>query len=124
VHTPRLCRSSPIKKGHPIPSGNLYHDFFVDLAVTFDAGSKSVEDIKCIISSTADLVAQARKEPGLSVDFSGTHCQADDDNCGSNVAASDIFGDDAMAKQVQALKRRDDSSNRFPFHPFSKILHR
>jgi ABC-type lipoprotein export system ATPase subunit len=66
------------------------------------------------------LVGKARTVDGLSVDFSGTHSQPDDE--GSNVLAGVIFGTPAMAEKVESLKKKVDPTNRFRFHPFAKFL--
>ena len=63
---------------------------------------------------------RARNVDNLTVDFSGTHSQPDDADY--MVSASDIFGTEAMAENVKALKKKMDRNNRFRFHPFAKLI--
>jgi len=103
-----------------LPSGNCYHQFFVDLITLYDAKGKSLEECTEIAMLTQQVVDKARHVDGLSVDFSGTHSQPDD--IGSFVSPSAIFGTEAMADLVRALKQTVDPANRFRFHPFAKLL--
>jgi FAD/FMN-containing dehydrogenase len=103
-----------------IASGNCHHQFFVDFITLYDAKNKSVEERQIIADLTNRIVDKARDVDGLSVDFSGTHSQPDDVN--SYVSSSAIFGTEAMAESVKALKKKVDPNNRFRFHPFAKLL--
>ena len=103
-----------------LPSGNCHHQFFVDLITLYDAKDKSVQERKEIADLTKRVIDNARKVDGLSVDFSGTHSQPDDAN--SSVSSSLIFGTEAMAESVKALKKKVDPNNRLRFHPFAKLL--
>lgn len=103
-----------------IPSGNCHHQFFVSLLTVYDAKNKSFDERQAIVDATNHLVDQAREVDGLSVDFSGTHSQPDDVN--RSASPSVIFGTQAMADSVTALKKKVDPSNRFRFHPFAKFL--
>ncbi|MFM8282522.1 MAG: hypothetical protein ACKOCW_03095, partial [Planctomycetaceae bacterium] len=67
-----------------------------------------------------EAIEQARRQDGLTVDFSGTHSQPDDP--GVPVAPAVIFGSAAMAATVGRLKRQVDPANRFRFHPYARIL--
>ena len=108
------------QSGTPVPSGNCRHAFFVDLVTLYDAQSKNAEERKAIVDKTNAVVDQARKVPGLGVDFSGTHSQPDD--VGRSAKAAEIFGSAEMATKVQTMKRRVDPNNRFRFHPFAKFI--
>jgi FAD/FMN-containing dehydrogenase len=103
-----------------LPSGNCHHQFFVDLITLYDAQDKSIEERKEIADLTKRIIDKAREVDGLSVDFSGTHSQPDDVN--SSVSSSMIFGTEAMAESVKALKKKVDPNNRLRFHPFAKLL--
>ena len=103
-----------------LPSGNCHHQFFVDLITLYDAQDKSIEERKEIADLTKRIIDKAREVDGLSVDFSGTHSQPDDAN--SSVSSSVIFGTEAMAESVKALKKKVDPNNRLRFHPFAKLL--
>ena len=103
-----------------VPSGNCHHQFFVDLITLYDAKHKTVDERQVIADLTKRLVDKARDVDGLSVDFSGTHSQPDD--VGSSASASMIFGTEAMAEAIKALKKKVDPNNRFRFHPFAKLL--
>jgi hypothetical protein len=65
-------------------------------------------------------VEKARNVDNLTVDFSGTHSQPDDADY--MVSAPDIFGTEAMAENIKALKKKMDRNNRFRFHPFAKLI--
>lgn len=106
--------------GPMIPSGNCHHEFFVDLVTTYDANSKTPAERQEIVDLTNRVIDNARKLNGLEVDFSGTHSQPDD--VGRSTVASEIFGSEAMATRVQALKKKVDPNNRFRFHPFTKFI--
>ena len=103
-----------------LPSGNCHHQFFVDLITLYDAQDKSVKERKEIADLTKRIIDKAREVDGLSVDFSGTHSQPDDAK--SSVSSSVIFGTEAMAESVKALKKKVDPNNRLRFHPFAKLL--
>jgi FAD/FMN-containing dehydrogenase len=110
-----------IRKGTKVPSGNMYNDFFVDLIVIYDAGSKTIDERKLIAEKTSRVVANARQQEScLVVDFSGTHSQLDDND--HPVKAVEIFGGESQAKMVKAMKDELDPHNRFRFHPFARIL--
>ena len=106
--------------GTRLPTGNCHHTFFVDLITLYDAKHKTVDERQVIADLTKRLVDKARDVDGLSVDFSGTHSQPDD--VGSSASASMIFGTEAMAEAIKALKKKVDPNNRFRFHPFAKLL--
>ena len=103
-----------------LPSGNCYHLFFVDLVTMYDTKGKTVGERQEIADLTTRVIDQARDVDGLTVDFSGTHSQPDD--VGSSAVASIIFGTEAMAESVTALKKQFDPHNRFRFHPYAKFL--
>jgi len=103
-----------------IPTGNCQHQFFVDTVTLYDAKHKTADQRQVIADLVKRLVGRARTVDGLSVDFSGTHSQPDDE--GSNVLAGVIFGTPAMAEKVESLKKKVDPTNRFRFHPFAKFL--
>jgi len=108
------------EKGPRLPSGNCHHAFFVDLVTLYDAGSKSSIERQAIVDLTNRVVDKSRAVPGLSVDFSGTHSQPDD--VGRSAVASEIFGTQAMATNIQKQKITVDPHNRFRFHPYSKFI--
>jgi FAD/FMN-containing dehydrogenase len=103
-----------------LPSGNCHHLFFVDLVTMYDTKGKTVGERQEIADLTTKVIDQARDVDGLTVDFSGTHSQPDD--VGSSAVASIIFGTEAMAESVTALKKQLDPHNRFRFHPYAKFL--
>ena len=103
-----------------LPSGNCHHLFFVDLVTMYDTKGKTVGERQEIADLTTRVIDQARDVDGLTVDFSGTHSQPDD--VGSSAVASIIFGTEAMAESVTALKKQLDPHNRFRFHPYAKFL--
>ena len=103
-----------------LPSGNCHHPFFVDMITLYDAKGKTLAERQEIALLTQRVVEKARHVHGLSLDFSGTHSQPDDDN--SFVAPAGIFGSPAMAERVRALKKTVDPANRFRFHPFARLL--
>ena len=103
-----------------IPSGNCRHRFFVDLITLYDAKDKTTAERREIADRTRRVIDSARTVEGLSVDFSGTHSQADDP--GSAVSPAVIFGTEAMAEAIRGLKKKFDPDNRFRFHPFAKFL--
>ena len=103
-----------------LPSGNCHHLFFVDLVTMYDTKGKTVGERQEIADLTTRVIDQARDVDGLTVDFSGTHSQPDD--VGSSAVASIIFGTEAMAESVTALKKQFDPHNRFRFHPYAKFL--
>ncbi len=107
-------------KGPRLPTGNCHHAFFVDLISMYDAKNKTVEERQAIVDRTNSVMATARTVDGLSVDLSGTHSQPDD--VGASAVASVIFGTQASADSVTAMKKRMDPSNRFRFHPFAKFV--
>ena len=106
--------------GTRIPTGNCHHTFFVDLITQYDAKDKTGDERQAIVDLTNLVVDQAREVDGLTVDFSGTHSQPDDVD--RSASSSVIFGTDAMAETVKALKMRTDPKNRLRFHPFAKFL--
>ena len=106
--------------GTKLPSGNCHHTFFADLITLYDAGSKTADERQAIADLTRRLVEKARNVDNLTVDFSGTHSQPDDADY--MVSAHDIFGTEAMAENVKALKKKTDRNNRFRFHPFAKLI--
>ena len=103
-----------------LPTGNCQHQFFVDIVTLYDAQNKTADQRQVIADLVKRLVARARTVDGLSVDFSGTHSQPDDE--GANVLAGVIFGTQAMAEKVESQKNKVDPTNRFRFHPFAKFL--
>jgi FAD/FMN-containing dehydrogenase len=103
-----------------LPSGNCHHLFFVDLVTMYDTKGKTVGERQEIADLTTRVIDQARDVNGLTVDFSGTHSQPDDVD--SSALASIIFGTEAMADYVTALKKQFDPHNRFRFHPYAKFL--
>ena len=106
--------------GARLPSGNCHHTFFVDLITLYDAKNKTGDERQAIVDLTKRVIDKARGVDGLTVDFSGTHSQPDDVD--RSVSPSVIFGTEAMAESVKALKRKMDPNNRLRFHPFAKIL--
>ena len=106
--------------GPKLPSGNCHHTFFADLITLYDAGKKTAGERQAIADLTRRLVEKARNVDNLTVDFSGTHSQPDDADY--MVSARDIFGTEAMAENVKALKKKMDRNNRFRFHPFAKLI--
>ncbi|MFM8809939.1 MAG: FAD-binding oxidoreductase [Chthoniobacterales bacterium] len=106
--------------GTKLPSGNCHHTFFADLITLYDAGKKTAGERQAIADLTRRLVEKARNVDNLTVDFSGTHSQPDDADY--MVSARDIFGTEAMAENVKALKKKTDRNNRFKFHPFAKLI--
>jgi hypothetical protein len=94
--------------------------FFVDLMTIYDAKNKTLAERQAIADMTNRLIRKAREVEGLSVDFSGTHSQPDDEE--NSTMPSVIFGSDEMAEMVRSLKKKVDSNNRFRFHPFAKLL--
>ncbi len=106
--------------GPKLPSGNCHHTFFADLITLYDAGKKKAGERQAIADLTRRLVEKARNVDNLTVDFSGTHSQPDDADY--MVSAADIFGTEAMAENVKALKKKMDRNNRFRFHPFAKLI--
>ena len=86
----------------------------------YDAKGKTLAERQEIALLTQRVVEKARHVHGLSLDFSGTHSQPDDDN--SFVAPAGIFGSPAMAERVRALKKTVDPANRFRFHPYARLL--
>jgi hypothetical protein len=90
--------------GTKLPSGNCHHTFFADLITLYDAGKKTAGERQAIADLTRRLVEKARNVDNLTVDFSGTHSQPDDADY--MVSAPDIFGTEAMAENVKALKRK------------------
>lgn len=106
--------------GTRLPTGNCHHTFFVDLITQYDAEDKTVEQRQAIVDLTKVVINKARDVDGLTVDFSGTHSQPDDMD--RTALSSDIFGTQAMAEALQALKKKTDPNNRLRFHPFAKLL--
>jgi FAD/FMN-containing dehydrogenase len=106
--------------GTRLPTGNCHHTFFVDVITQYDAKDKTGDERQTIVDLTNLVVDQAREVDGLAVDFSGTHSQPDDVD--RSASSSVIFGTQAMAETVQALKKRTDPNNRLRFHPFAKFL--
>lgn len=106
--------------GTRLPTGNCHHTFFVDLITQYDAKDKTCDERQAIVDLTNLVVDQAREVDGLEVDFSGTHSQPDDVD--RSASSSVIFGTEAMAETVKALKKRTDPNNRLRFHPFAKFL--
>jgi hypothetical protein len=109
-----------IRSKNEIPSGNRYHQFFVDMITLYDSKEKTVRERQFIADLSSRVVEKARKVSGLTVDFSGTHSQPDD--VGTAVSPSNIFGTEALANKVKELKNKVDPENRFRFHPFAKIV--
>ena len=106
--------------GTKLPSGNCQHAFFVDLITLYDVGKKSAQERQTIVDLTKQVIDKARSVAGLAVDFSGTHSQADDLDRSAQAAV--IFGTEAMAATVKALKAKVDPDNRLRFHPFAKFV--
>ena len=106
--------------GARLPSGNCHHTFFVDLITLYDAKNKTGDERQAIVDLTKRVIDKARVVDGLTVDFSGTHSQPDD--LDRTASPSVIFGTEAMATSVKALKTKLDPNNRLRFHPFAKIL--
>jgi hypothetical protein len=106
--------------GPKLPSGNCHHTFFADLITLYDAGKKKAGERQAIADLTRRLVEKARNVDNLTVDFSGTHSQPDDADY--MISAADIFGTEAMAENIKALKKKMDRNNRFRFHPFAKLI--
>ena len=107
-------------KGKMLPSGNCHHAFFVDLVTMYDAKNKTVDERTTIVDLTKRVIDKARTVGELSVDFSGTHSQPDD--VGASAEARVIFGTQALAESVRAMKQQMDPNNRFRFHPFAKFV--
>jgi FAD binding domain len=103
-----------------LPTGNFHHSFFVDSIVMYDAESVPIEDRKQISDKTASLLQAGKNVESLTVDFSGTHSQPDDQ--GNSAIGRDIFGSEASFQNILAVKTRWDPQNRFRFHPFVSIL--
>ena len=82
--------------------------------------SKSLAELRTIVDMTKRLIGKAGEVEGLSVDFSGTHSQPDD--VGTSASPSLIFGTEATANEIKALKKKMDPNNRFRFHPFAKLV--
>lgn len=106
--------------GTRLPSGNCHHLFFVDLVTLYDAKDKTGAERQAIVDLTRQVIDKAREVDGLTVDFSGTHSQPDDADRVASAPA--IFGTEAMAATVKALKKKMDPGNRLRFHPFAKLL--
>ncbi len=106
--------------GRRLPTGNCHHTLFVDLITLYDAKPKTDAERQAIVDLTQHVLDKARQVNGLTVDFSGTHSQPDDVDYA--VSASDMFGTQAMAETVKALKKKMDPNNRLRFHPFAKLL--
>jgi len=115
----RTLGGAALAKGR-LPTGNCRHRFFVDLITMYDAKDTSRDQRRAIAARTAEVIERARRQDGLTVDFSGTHSQPDDP--GVPVAPAVIFGSAAMAATVGRLKRQVDPANRFRFHPYARIL--
>ena len=109
-----------VLEGREIPTGNVKHEFFVDMIVCYDAGRADEEERCNIVDRVALVVEQARQLDGVTVDFSGTHSQPDDP--GSIVAVQDIFGSMELFELIKDQKSKHDPENCFRFHPFHKIL--
>jgi hypothetical protein len=109
-----------IREKRALPTGNCHHSFFVDLIVMYDAESVPIEDRKQISDKTASLLQAGKNVESLTVDFSGTHSQPDDQ--GHSAIGRDIFGSEASFQNILAVKTRLDPQNRFRFHPFVSIL--
>ncbi|MDB4413075.1 FAD-binding protein [Pirellulaceae bacterium] len=103
-----------------VPSGNCQHQFFIDLITMYDAKNKTLKERQEIAEAVRRVVEKAKTVKGLSVDFSGTHSQPDDPY--TSVKSSLIFGTETTANMVKAMKKDLDPSNRFRFHPFTKLL--
>ncbi len=106
--------------GAKVPSGNCQHTFFVNLVTLYDAKPKTPQQRQEIVELTKRVVDKARLVEGLNVDFSGTHSQADD--LDRSTAAAEMFGSEALAQTVKAMKSKMDPDNRLRFHPFAKFL--
>lgn len=109
-----------IHEKRALPTGNFHHSFFVDLLVIYDAESVAIEDRQQISDMTASLLQAGRNVESLTVDFSGTHSQPDDQ--GQSTVGQDIFGSEANFQNILAVKKKLDPQNRFRFHPFVSIL--
>lgn len=106
--------------GKRLPTGNCHHSFFVDLITLYDAKGKSGAQRQAIADLTRSVIDKARAVDGLTVDFSGTHSQPDDPDRAPSPSV--IFGTEAMAQTVKALKKKMDPGNRLRFHPFAKFI--
>jgi hypothetical protein len=104
-----------------LATGNCHHSFFCDLIVVYDAEVFSIEDRQQISDKTASVLQAGKTVESLTVDFSGTHSQADD-QAGSRTMGKDIFGSEASYQTILAVKKKLDPENRFQFHPFVSIL--
>ena len=109
-----------IHKKRALPTGNFYHSFFVDLIVVYDAENVPVEIRKQISDKTASLLQAGKNVESLTVDFSGTHSQPDDQ--GHSAIGRDVFGSETSFQNILTVKTRLDPQNRFRFHPFVSIL--
>ncbi len=106
--------------GSKIPTGNLHHLFFVDFITLYDAKNKTVAQRQAIADSTMQVLEKSAAVEGLAIDFSGTHSQPDDRQTFTKPPV--MFGTKNSAAAVKALKTKMDPSNRFRFHPFTKLL--
>jgi len=109
-----------ILRGRSIPTGNARHQFFADMIIAYDAGTCTRKDAETIASQVNTVVQKAALNPGLIVDFSGTHSQPDD---AAHVTTGEtIFGGAELYERVKATKAILDTQNSFRFHPFHKFL--
>lgn len=112
-----------IKHMEALPTGNYHQEFFVDAIIVYDAHNVSRVDRKNISERVAKVLSKGKDVESLIVDFSGTHCQADDDDANPYIIqGKDIFGDDNSYRRIQCVKRKVDPKNRFRFHPFRSLL--
>lgn len=109
------------KEGSELPSGNRNALFFADMIVTYDGSSVSSQNKSSIMQEVHQIIANAKKQGELMVDFSGTHSQSDDP---SELLPNgeEIFGSQENYALVQRVKQTFDSNNRFRFHPFVHLL--
>ena len=108
-------------KGSKVPSGNMNAIFFADMIVSYDGSSVSTQDKSSIMEEVHQIIADAKKQGELMVDFSGTHSQSDDP---SELLANgdEIFGSKGNYEMIKQVKQTVDSTNRFRFHPFAHLL--
>jgi hypothetical protein len=104
-----------------LPSGNVNALFFADMIVSYDGSSVSSQDKSRIMEEVHQIIADAKKQGELTVDFSGTHSQSDDPS--EFLASGDeIFGSQDNYLMIKRVKHAFDSTNRFRFHPFVHLL--
>lgn len=110
-------------EGNALPTGNAKCDFFADMIVSYDASALSSEEKSSILGEVHDIIAEAKNQSELMVDFSGTHCQSDDP-VGILPSGYDVFGSRENHELIRTAKRKHDPDDRFCFHPFLHLLPR